>query len=154
MAIIYSPLEGTVFTYNINDNINQSFTAIDDETDPELQITVTNTTITVTNAPNLSTVGNTVNGILGAEMFEHWVSYIDKGYSDKNQTPIVVLIEEVPDNKEVFNINPYIPDWNFSIQVDYTWSDGSTSSVSYDCILLNDLIFLGTWVKDYFQNRY
>lgn len=122
----------------------------------------------------------TFNGNVPLEVFDQYqMQYVDKGKSDKNQTPVISTIQNMPDHKELYKITP---DSRASIEIPIelqvkvqkkiitessssssdSSSTGSTSEVieiieeviNLKIEILNDLNYISNWTKDYFNNRY
>lgn len=115
--------------------------------------------------------GNSVifTGNVPLEVFDQYqLTYVDKGKSDKNQTPVVSTIGNMPDHKELYKIQP---DSRVSIEIPITINlelekktIGLTPEedtieiinevINYNLEILNDLNYISNWTKDYFANRY
>ncbi len=108
-------------------------------------------------------------GNVSLDVFDQYqLTYIDKGRSDKNQTPVVSSIGNMPDHKELYKIQP---DSRVSIQIPITITleiekktlgltpeedtiEIINQVINYNLEVLNDLNFISIWVKDYYENRY
>lgn len=108
-------------------------------------------------------------GNVPLDVFDQYqLTYIDKGKSDKNQTPVVSSIGNMPDHKELYKIQP---DSRVSIQIPITITleiekktlgltpeedtiEIINQVINYNLEVLNDLNFISIWVKDYYENRY
>lgn len=108
-------------------------------------------------------------GNVPLDVFDQYqLTYIDKGKSDKNQTPVVSSIGNMPDHKELYKIQP---DSRVSIQIPITITleiekktlgltpeedtiEIINQVINYNLEVLNNLNFISIWVKDYFENRY
>lgn len=84
------------------------------------------------------------------------IKYVDKGKSDKTQTPVVVNgTESVPDFKEIISVKP---DPTQKISISYTVTaksvDGSSESKTYTHDVIQTYNNLKDWLLDYFENKY
>jgi hypothetical protein len=139
---------GTDFSYTITATSDLgTITSIEIETDlPDDNVTIAD---------------GTISGAYSAGIFNQTeVHYVDKGESDKTQTPVVVLgsLDDVPSFKEVFTVKP---DPRESIDVTYTVTvtadeEGSvvTEVDTFTHTILQDYTPIKDWVTDYFANRY
>lgn len=182
----YSPIDKLGST---NTNINFSFSSV---FTLENTSTVTETILNCDVVYDNSFISNSFNGTsviftgnIPLDVFDQYqMTYVDKGKSDKNQTPVVTNIKNMPDHKELYKIQP---DSRISINIpiiinlkiqkitktestssssgesgDTGSSTSSTSEtieiidkiINYDLEVLNNLNFITTWTKNYFENRY
>ena len=84
------------------------------------------------------------------------IQYVDKGQSDKTQTPTVVNgTESVPNFKEIISVKP---DPTQKISVSYTITaksvEGSTETKTYTHDVIQTYNNLRNWLLEYFENKY
>lgn len=96
-----------------------------------------------------------VSGKYPIDMFDQYqVSFVDKGSSDKLQTPEVKGIKEVPDGKDVYKV---VPDPRASLDISYTVTINShlgkqeiktvTQTVTQTFTMIKE------WITDYVERR-
>jgi len=111
----------------------------------------------------------TLTGNVPLSVFNQYqLTYVDKGESDKTQTPVVCGIDSMPDHKELYKIQQ---DTRVSIYIPITINltvekrtigltpeedivETSQIIIEYTLEVLNNLSYIGNWTKNYFQNRY
>ena len=111
----------------------------------------------------------TFSGSVPLEVFDQYqMKYINKGKSDKNETPVNCSIADMPDSKELFQITP---DSRISIEIPIIINlqiqkktlgltpEEDVTEIINEVIntkieILNDLMFIKNWTIDYFKNRY
>jgi len=123
--------------------------------------TISNVTISVSALNSAFTLTQTstdcsISGPVSITVFDRYsVLYVDKGNSDRTQTPITSTLTNLPDAKEVIRINI---DTRRSITVDVTataiMSDGATYSTVNTLEIKQTYDMINTFTKDYFANRY
>jgi hypothetical protein len=143
----------SVYT-NINNTINVTFTP-DAGSESETLISVT--IIADINEDSISLNNGisscSIQGNYTLDLFDKInIKYVDKGFSDKNQTPIIVdKISLVPENKEVFEVSS---DPRQSILVTYTvtatTSAGVSESSTYTYTIGQTYDSIKNWIQDYF----
>lgn len=114
-------------------------------------------------------------GNIPLEIFDQYqLTYVDKGKSDKNQIPVVSTIGNMPNNKELYKIQPdsrvsieipitinlEIQKKTISAESSETSTEGSETIeiineiINYTLEVMNDLNYISNWTKNYFENRY
>jgi hypothetical protein len=108
-------------------------------------------------------------GNIPLDIFDRYkLTYVDKGKSDKIQTPMVVTIDNMPDNKDLFKIEVdtrqtiNIP-ITINIELEKT-TLGLTPAedtveiiniiINYTLVVSQSFSYIKDWVSDYFENRY
>jgi hypothetical protein len=97
----------------------------------------------------------TAIGTFEIDIFGSIVSHVSKGSSDLLETPVIELISDVPDNREVFNISiSVIPKITFTLTATAHLSNGELATAQYIYELYNDYSEYAGWITDYLENRY
>lgn len=97
-----------------------------------------------------------ISGDYPYEVFDqNYVTYVDKGSSDKIMTPVVTSPDNVPDYKDVFivSVDPRITR-DISYTIDVETNEGKTASATYTTTVIQDYSKMADWLQDYFENRY
>lgn len=166
----YSPIDKLGST---NTSTNFSFTST---FTLENTSTIIETILNCTVLYNNPYISHTINassvvftGNVPLDVFDQYqLTYVDKGKSDKNQTPVISTIGNMPDHKELYKIQP---DTRVSIEIPITITlqiqkktlgltpeediiEITTEVINYTLEVLNNLSYISTWTKDYFDNRY
>lgn len=156
MAITFTPVSGSDFgEFELYTPITFSIDASSDVptvtcTNIELILDFTYVGITVQNG-----VPATISGQYGSEVFNHYVHYVSSGSSDKLEIPTIVLMQDVPNYKEVFKIDAdIIPSILVTITATATFDDSSTGIATYIYKINNTSSALSNWITDYLANRY
>ena len=155
----FDPVSGTklgsdnIYT-SIDYTINVTFTADDSSSSESLSSVdivadINEDSITLSNG----TSSCSIKGNYTLDLFDSiTIKYVDKGSSDKIQTPIVVnKTNLVPANKDVFEVSS---DLNIKKTITYTVTattnqgSSATSTYTYDVIQTYDAI--KGWIQDYF----
>lgn len=177
----YSPIDKLGST---NTNVNFSFSSVFSlESSSTITEIILNCEVLYNNSYiNNSFNGTSVifTGNIPLDVFDQYqMTYVDKGKSDKNQIPVISNIKDMPDHKELYKIQPdartsiIVPiTINLKIQKTTKSESGSSNSesssettpsetieiidkiINYELEVLNDLKFITTWTKNYFENRY
>ena len=153
MAITITPDVATGLTDITRPNftMNQTVTASGDADDD-----ITNVTATVQGThPNLViTPGTTSVSITGTldDPFIDEFTYIDKGQSDKTQTPITVQrVVNMPSDKVMYNLNQDATTYateTFTITVTH---DGSTTDFTIELKIYNEWEGIRAFVSNYYD---
>lgn len=162
MVAVFSPDKTTdptanPFVRNLSEPVALNFGVVDEVVDPEVPRTLVSliAAFDFTYPSLVFGTDGTVTGTFEVDVFDHQVLHVAKGSSDLIETPTQEHILDVPDNREVFKIIPDLTDpLIINITVTATWDDLSTDFTTYVLEVNNDLAYLGTWIQDYFLNRY
>lgn len=96
-----------------------------------------------------------LSGYYNLDDFIANIYYVDKGKSDKNQTPEIALkYSEVPDNKDIFRIHPVETEKTFNITVTLTDYYDIQYIKTYNLIISIKNDSISNWAKNYFKERY
>ena len=153
----FDPVSGTnlgsdnVYT-SINYTINVTFTP-DSGTESLSSVTIVADIADGSISLNNGTSSCSITGNYTLDLFDSiTIKYVDKGSSDKIQTPVVVnKTNLVPANKDVFKVSS---DPNIKKTITYTVTattnqgSSATSTYTYDVIQTYDAI--KGWIQDYF----
>lgn len=146
---IYSPLN-MVFKVIFTPDISTPFDRLKSVT---ITTTGTDTNVILTNGVSSASV----TGQYTLALFPNTkVKYVDKGKSDKTQTPIVVNgTEGVPEFKEIISVKPDpIQKISVSYTVIATSLEGSMESKTYTHDVIQTYDKLRDWLLDYLENKY
>lgn len=96
-----------------------------------------------------------INGVYPIYLFDQYqIYYINKGSSDKLQTPEVKNIQEVPDGKDVFKV---VSDPRASIQIPYTVTTktnlGKIATKDFSQTTTQTFNMIKLWIQDYVTIR-
>ena len=96
-----------------------------------------------------------ISGIYPISLFDQYqVHYVNKGSSDKLQTPEVKTIQEVPDGKDVFKV---VSDPRASIQIPYTVTTktnlGKVVTKDFSQTTTQTFNMVKLWIQDYVATR-
>lgn len=96
-----------------------------------------------------------ISGIYPISLFDQYqVHYVNKGSSDKLQTPEVKTIQEVPDGKDVFKV---VSDPRASIQIPYTVTTktnlGKVATKDFSQTTTQTFNMVKLWIQDYVATR-
>lgn len=97
-----------------------------------------------------------IKGKFPLSIFNNYeLTYVDKGSSDKLMDPVIVNIEGVPDNKDIFNIKPdNRKTLDILITIRSMTNKGLTKTWEYKILLIHTYSYINHWVENYFENRY
>lgn len=145
---------------NINLVISWNITLSPEELLEPIPNSIVSKSITITpSSTNINIVENTNNftltGIFNLDDFNANISYVNKGSSDKIETPILVnKYSAVPDMKDVFRIVPLETNKTFFLNVELKDKNDVLYNKTYNItIKLND-DSISNWTKNYFEERY
>lgn len=97
----------------------------------------------------------TLSGSFSLDDFNANINYVDKGKSDKNQTPVIATkYSSVPDSKEVYKIQPLETSKVFNLIM--TLKDKNNISYIQEYTLTVNIKnnSISNWIKNYYQERY
>jgi hypothetical protein len=113
----------------------------------------------------------TFSGNFSLAVFDLYsLKYVDKGSSDKIMEPIITNIADMPDSKDLFEINiDTRQNINIPLIIDIIIKETTTDSelpaaepivnlvnysINYNIIVNQNRDLIKNWIKDYFENRY
>lgn len=160
----FSPLTEILGTSPVDTNFSFTInlTLLATETVDNIQVTINN------NYFNYSVSGTTINitGNVPIDVFDQYsFKYVDKGSSDKSQTPVVCNIQSVPDHKDLYEINVDsrtkidVP-ITIIVKIKNTPSDGvsdptiASYTQNYIVQITQTYTMIKNWTDNYFKHRY
>lgn len=102
-----------------------------------------------------SSNGWTVSGSFNLDDFNANIHYVSKGSSDKLETPqISTKYSLVPDNKDIFRINPIETSKTFVVTISLKDKKDVFYNKTYNINIKINNNSISNWTRNYFQERY
>lgn len=163
MIVTFTP-ETTDLNYVDSENINLIISwdvslTPEELLEPEPNTIVSKTANISPSTTNISIIENendfTITGLFNLDDFACSIFYVDKGNSDKNQTPINVnKYGLVPDMKDVFKILPIESEKTYILNISLTDKNDVLYNKIYTINVKLKNNSVSNWTKNYFEERY
>ena len=103
---------------------------------------------------NINNSNFNINGIINLDDFQSQIYYVDKGKSDKNQTPVIKSkYSEIPPNKDIFRINPIETSKSFDILLELIDSKNNVYSKNYNINISIRNNSISDWINNYLEEN-
>lgn len=103
---------------------------------------------------NINNSNFNINGMITLDDFQAQIFYVDKGKSDKNQTPVIKSkYSEIPPNKDIFRINPIETSKSFDILLELIDSKNNVYSKNYNINISIRNNSISDWINNYLEEN-